>query len=100
MTKLVEKAVDHGGDRGIVELIETASGQDYDIDCSKVPCAHAEGFTTQPLDAIARHGAADIFARDDQAKTGDSEFVGLCEHQQLWSRNPERRLTKDLTEIP
>lgn len=100
MTKLVEKAVDHGSDRGIVELIETASGQDDDIDCSKVPCAHAEGFTTQALDAIARHGTADILARNDQAKTGDSKFVGLREHQQLGSRNPECRLTKNLTEIP
>jgi hypothetical protein len=100
MTELVEKAVDHGGDRVIVELIETASGQDDDIDCSKVARAHAEGLTAQALDAIARHGAADILARDDQAKSGYSKFVGLREHQQLRSRNPESGLTENLAEIP
>ena len=100
MTELVEKAVDHGGDRGIVELIETASGQDDDIDCSKVPRTHAEGFAAQPFDAIACNRAADILVGDDEAKTGDSKLVGLREHQQLWSRNPELRLTKNRTEIP
>ena len=44
MSELVEKTVEHRGDRGIVELRETASGQNKDIDCSKVPRAQAEGF--------------------------------------------------------
>lgn len=81
MTELVEKAVEHGGDRRIVELSETASGQDDDIDCSKVAGADTEGFTAEALDAIARNGAADVLARDDQANAGDALWVGLRQHQ-------------------
>lgn len=44
LTELVKKAVEHGGDGGIVEFIEAASGQDDDVDCSKVTRAYAEGF--------------------------------------------------------
>src|SRR5690606_41185833 len=62
LTQLVEKAVEHGGDGGIVELVEAAPGQDYDVYCSKVIRAYAEGFATQTLDAIARYGAAGVLA--------------------------------------
>ncbi len=60
----------------VIQLIGAPSSQYHDIDGGKLMLLETYGFASQPLQAIAIHGSADVLLAEDQAETGVAQSIG------------------------
>lgn len=68
---------------GIVQLIDTASGEHYSIQPFQSILIQAKGFANLTLDPVALDRAAYVLLGNDQAKTWVRAVIGSSQDQQF-----------------
>mgnify|MGYP001368905812 CR=1 FL=1 len=84
----------------IVQLIGAPACQYHDVDGGELMLLEANGFASQPFQAVAIHGSTDVLLAEDQAETGVAQSVGARQGHKPIAMYLECSVIEDKSIIP